>query len=1586
MVIEIIAKSDKFDVALSSIDQRLSTFEKSVNTTTAKAQTAFESVSGAIGKISTGLALIGAAAGLGGLVSLTKNAIDSASAIHDLSERLGVNSEELQALHFAVTQAGGSIEGFDSGILKFQKNIADAAQGTGKAKDAIRELGLNAKDLAGDPTKALTTVIEKLSGVQNQAKFAQLTLAIFGKGFGDQIPVLKEFGGNLEEIKQQARDSGNVLSTQLTNKADELGDKFDEASGSIKNLATTGLVVLGEAVVALVTKLEPLTTALTNIILTATQLNEVGTKGRMQELVVELHDVSVQIVSIQQQLDELGPGKGPSLLESFLGADTRANLARDLKVLQDHAQELRDEFTKLGDTSSETGKKIETALVPPVDKAGKKLEEARKEIEQQIIVLNKQSDVLDQVVKGQLAYSEAVVKLAAIEKGAKGQSDELTASLEKATKRKQEDEKVIKETIQAYDDLTKKLADYNKELADSEQSLNDQIKGQETYLDALKAAIANGENFATAQRDAAKASELATFWMGEYRKAQKGGFDDAGATALANSLIAAKEKTIDLTNATEDFKTQAQDSYLHLGDIIKQGIQGLAQGTLDISDFLKQQGQAAITAFASSFLLGKKGLLDIPFAANIMGLVGPGGLIGDLFGQGGAQAAASFTGSFTSGFQGAGGGTGIGSVFTSAGQTASKSFGTTFLSGIDNLFGTNLAQFGPQLTSAFATAGTLAAIAMGGAFIGQGLATLFGMKSHNEQLGAGIAGALFGGILGPLGGLIGGLFDHIPTAGTIIRKSIKEYLNDIKVSFADEIDSGNYFFQETKDLADKMFGGDFLKASKQILIEKNGPELAKQLQALGTFLTADAALKNNKSVEQAATTFGNMLSDALLVSDLPAAIQEIVEKGKITLVDLTNKLTKVFQDGKISADFYKTAIAGAVDIFSTDLPEAIHVSSIALKSFSADGIFELDTFQKKTKEAMDQYSLIVQTAFDAISTSKSGEEAARMFGEGLQKGLAQLALQTFIQDFVDNQLFKGIDLSDGLDSGEIALLTERIRQARIEADALTTAMGGVTNSTQDLIDKIAQLNQQLLALVQKRIDIRIQLATDLGAIGALTPAQVSQAKLAQFQPGVDFIKNVQSPIATQKFSGLSDAEITKGISDIEGYKGALIDSFNAQKGEIEANLQTQTAAINAGLQSQISAINAASQAQQAAIHAEFEAKRQGVQDTIKMLQDEKTQQQQLFQARIDALQKELQLAQAFQQLAASLQDQIRGLVTSASPYTGTEQLTILQLQAEDIRRQIAAATPEQQPALIQDLGRILGEQLQVGKGLPNFDDLFQKVVGELEALQQDAAGKGAKAEDLQQQIANATDDMNASLASIDVQIQAQQQLLSDLSAQESAAITAAQQSAANQISAAQASAAAQITAAQEDANEQIQALRNATAAQLTGLADLEDQLVKEQIRRAEVTKNETLAALNAIALNTEALNQIAADNAAFQSVMLQLTITLGNLNAFLGATPGFASGTQGVVTVNRPSFIRVAEDRPENLWVGPVGGGTGGGGSGAVNISLSPTFAVTLQGSGNPEADGRRFARGAQQELIYMVQHDELGQVIVKKVREGRGI
>ena len=89
-------------------------------------------------------AAVGATAGL---AALTKSAAASADQIGKLSLQLGVSERGLSQLKFIAAQTGVEFNTFTMAMQRSTRRVAEAAIGTGEAKDALRELGLNAQSL-----------------------------------------------------------------------------------------------------------------------------------------------------------------------------------------------------------------------------------------------------------------------------------------------------------------------------------------------------------------------------------------------------------------------------------------------------------------------------------------------------------------------------------------------------------------------------------------------------------------------------------------------------------------------------------------------------------------------------------------------------------------------------------------------------------------------------------------------------------------------------------------------------------------------------------------------------------------------------------------------------------------------------------------------------------------------------------------------------------------------------------------------------------------------------------------------------------------------------------------------------------------------------------------------------------------------------------------------------------------------------------------------------------------------------------------------------------------------------------------------
>jgi hypothetical protein len=92
-----------------------------------------------------GSALIGAAT-VGGLGALIDRSISAADAIGKTADKIGVGVEALQELRFAARASGVEQQTLDMALQRFTRRAAEAAQGTGEAKDALAQMAIALRD------------------------------------------------------------------------------------------------------------------------------------------------------------------------------------------------------------------------------------------------------------------------------------------------------------------------------------------------------------------------------------------------------------------------------------------------------------------------------------------------------------------------------------------------------------------------------------------------------------------------------------------------------------------------------------------------------------------------------------------------------------------------------------------------------------------------------------------------------------------------------------------------------------------------------------------------------------------------------------------------------------------------------------------------------------------------------------------------------------------------------------------------------------------------------------------------------------------------------------------------------------------------------------------------------------------------------------------------------------------------------------------------------------------------------------------------------------------------------------------------
>ncbi len=687
-----------------------------------------------------------------------------------MAQKVGVSVESLSSLALAADLSDVSIEQLGDGLRFLNRNVTEAQDANSEAGKAFRALGVDATDASGKlrATDAiLLEVADAFAGAEDNAAKTAIAMAIFGRSGADLIPLLNQGSDAIKEQQAQAQALGLTFTGESAKGAERFND-------SINLLGKTIYGTLNQAIQSILPELatgaeETLAWVQANKDFIAS-----GITDTLKSAVQYAKDFTPEARSIASILGGLlsaytalpGPVQQAGIVGILIGgkaglaiggvlaalsalnnltqetfdnvvgaADGADQYRKSLDALKNAANEAgASNFQLLSSLNTGTGQFTvyregvdathrallnfgagETEAEKAIRKKAKAQAEARAAIEGEIAIHKEfQAGLIteaelqkrlaaarneDKLGSQALAatYAEVVAKskdLADAQKLIDNNSRELAKTLEQ--ERKANEANVVTITL-VTDALTEETAIITAGLA------------------ARKPLEAIERELADARRARAKATELAAA-------------EESGLTAAEREAIEAKYAALaanDAARASMDAYSRSLSGGVNAVNVFEDALRGLAQGTLkEIPDIFAQAGKAALVKFASSFLFGKGQAFDIPFQANVLGLVGNNGLIGNLFRIGGQGAAQQFGGNFLSSLFG-GNPLSAFSVFRQGGVLGG-------LGGPGGLFGQTLPPgvFGPPAPgffqpgsglfggSGFGGAGALAGL--GGAFFGSG--------------------------------------------------------------------------------------------------------------------------------------------------------------------------------------------------------------------------------------------------------------------------------------------------------------------------------------------------------------------------------------------------------------------------------------------------------------------------------------------------------------------------------------------------------------------------------------------------------------------------------------------------------------------------------------------------------------------------------------------------------------------------------------------------------------------------------------------------------------------------------------------------
>lgn len=213
----VLTAEDKTAAALTSAQRNLQQMEKSAM------------MAGAA------LSAIGVTFSAAAAVAFVKGTIDAADGLNDLSQRVGINIQQLAGWTLAANQSGTSMESVAKGVKGLSVYMVDHA-------DKLKAAGITATDANG----AMTQLADLFKAMPDGVEKTALAVQLFGKAGMDMIPMLNMGSKGLADAQEKAAAYGRKMA-ELAPDADKVNDQIEELALQSKaaGLNITGVFLPG---------------------------------------------------------------------------------------------------------------------------------------------------------------------------------------------------------------------------------------------------------------------------------------------------------------------------------------------------------------------------------------------------------------------------------------------------------------------------------------------------------------------------------------------------------------------------------------------------------------------------------------------------------------------------------------------------------------------------------------------------------------------------------------------------------------------------------------------------------------------------------------------------------------------------------------------------------------------------------------------------------------------------------------------------------------------------------------------------------------------------------------------------------------------------------------------------------------------------------------------------------------------------------------------------------------------------------------------------------------------------------------------
>lgn len=237
LVIDLRGNSAHFQNELKKANSKSKSFAKKVRANSAAVVKSLGSI-GAVGAIALG--------------AIYKQSSENIDALAKQADKLGITTQALAGLQHAADLTGVSSQALNKGLLDMTVKVQDAAKGTGLAKDALKELNLNAEVLAKmSPDQQFNKIAEAMGNVEDHGNKVAIAYDLFGAKGTDLLNTLAMGEDALNRTAIEAQTLGLALNRVDAAEVEAANDAMTRSAGVVSGLGNTITVTLAPYVKAI---------------------------------------------------------------------------------------------------------------------------------------------------------------------------------------------------------------------------------------------------------------------------------------------------------------------------------------------------------------------------------------------------------------------------------------------------------------------------------------------------------------------------------------------------------------------------------------------------------------------------------------------------------------------------------------------------------------------------------------------------------------------------------------------------------------------------------------------------------------------------------------------------------------------------------------------------------------------------------------------------------------------------------------------------------------------------------------------------------------------------------------------------------------------------------------------------------------------------------------------------------------------------------------------------------------------------------------------------------------------------------------